>query len=160
MGKFARNYKDVEQREGGYDGEEPKPGVYPMDLVKVEEHDTSDTATHWVFQINDGPFAGWQGHVYTNAEGAAWKEAQILTSVGLLDVANGKISTTHEAIVKKAGPCRARVINETYEDERRGKIRKIMPPGETDAGDDSGGTKAKKGKKGKKAADSDGEDPF
>lgn len=148
MGKFDRDYSDVERKEAGegYSGDQPKPGIYNAVLSSVGEHTTSDTATVWTFDITDEPFAGWRGWVYTNAEGAAWKEMQILEGVGILEPGQTKPKvSTHEAILKKAGPCRVRVKNETYEGEKRAKITTILPPPEGSS---------KKSKKGK------GEDPF
>lgn len=157
---MKRSYKDVDLREGGYDGEQPKPGLYPMTLVKAEDHTTSDTARHWVFEVTEGPFKGWQGHVYTNAEGAAWKEVQILLATGLLKDPKGTINMSDEAMVKKAGPVRGRVVNEEYEGERRGKLTKVLPPKETD--DDEDAEEAPKSKAGKKKGkkNKDADDPF
>jgi hypothetical protein len=158
-----RNYKDVELREGGYDGDEPKRGLYPMKLVTAEDHTTSDDARHWVFEITDGPYAGWRGHLYTNSTGAAWKEVQILMATGLLTDPKGNFNMSDAAILKKAGPVRGRVITEEYEGETRGKLTKVLPPGETDAvdnddADDEDKPKSKAGKKGKKKKEAD--DPF
>lgn len=147
MGKMKRDYSDVERKEAGegYSGEQPKPGIYNAVLSSVGEHTTSDTATVWTFDITDEPFSGWRGWVYTNAEGAAWKEVQILEAIGVMKPGADSVDTTHESIMKKAGPCRVRVKNETYEGEKRAKITTILPPQEG---------ASKKGKKSK------GDDPF
>lgn len=149
MGKFDRDYSDVERKEAGegYSGETPKPGIYNAVLSSVGDHTTSDTATVWTFDITDEPFDGWRGWVYTNAEGAAWKEMQILEATGLLVEGKTTFKGTHESIMKKAGPVRVRVKNETYEGEKRAKITTILPPA-------GGGGKKGKGKKNKD------EDPF
>lgn len=148
MGKMKRDYGDVERREAGegYSGDVPKPGIYNAVLSSVGDHTTSDTATVWTFDLTDEPYEGWRGWVYTNAEGAAWKELQILEAIGIIKEGQTQVDTTHEQIMKKAGPCRVKIKNETYEDEKRGKITTILPPSE--------GAKGGKKKKGK------GEDPF
>lgn len=149
MGKMKRNYGDVERKEvsEGYNGDPPKPGIYNAVLSTVDEHTTSDTATVWTFDIMDEPYEGWRGWVYTNAEGAAWKEVQILEAIGILKPGENNLDSSHETILKKAGPCRIKVRNETYEGEKRGKITAILPPSE--------GAKAGKKKDKKKK-----EDPF
>lgn len=147
MGKMKRDYSDVERKEAGegYSGDQPKPGIYNAVLSSVGDHTTSDTATVWTFDITDEPFDGWRGWVYTNAEGAAWKEVQILEALGIMKPGAESVDTTHESILKKASPCRVRVKNETYEGEKRAKITTILPPAEGSS---------KKGKKSK------GDDPF
>lgn len=149
MGKMKRNYEDVERREAGegYSGEQPKPGIYNAVLSSCGEHTTSDTSTVWTFDITDEPFKGWRGWVYTNAEGAAWKEVQILEAIGIMKPGQEDLDTTHEKILAKAGACRVRVKSETYEGEKRSKITTILPPVEGSGG----GKKSKKDK---------GEDPF
>lgn len=149
MGSFNRDYSDVERKEvgEGYTGDVPKPGIYNAVLSSVGDHTTSDTATVWTFDLTDEPYEGWRGWVYTNAEGAAWKELQILEALGLLAPGEDKFKGTHESVMKKAGPCRVKIKNETYEEEKRGKITTILPPKD--------GAKAKKSKK-----DKGGDDPF
>jgi hypothetical protein len=146
MGKMKRDYSDVERREAGegYSGEVPKPGIYNAVLSSVGEHTTSDTSTVWTFDITDDPYEGWRGWVYTNAEGAAWKEVQILEALGIMKPGADTVDTTHESIMKKAGPCRVRVKREKYDDEVRGKIGTILPP----SGGSSGGSKKSKKDKG------------
>lgn len=147
MGKMKRDYGDVERKEAGegYTGEVPKPGIYNAVLSSVGDHTTSDTATVWTFDVTDEPFEGWRGWVYTNAEGAAWKEIQILEAIGILKPGQNNLDATHESIMKKAGACRVKVKNEVYNDEKRAKITTILPPLDG------------KGKKSKKNKD---EDPF
>lgn len=132
MGKFDRNYEEVERREAveTYAGDAPKPGIYDAVLTTCKEHTSSSgsVGTEWTFDISDGTYTGWRGWVYTNDDTAAWKEVQILEAVGILGEGKNSIATTHEKIVSKAGQCRIKVRNETYEDEKRGKITTILPP--------------------------------
>lgn len=130
--KFSRDYGDVEYREPGegYSGEEPTPGLYPAKLVSADEHESKNgNGSQWVFELTDGDYEGWRGWVYTDDEGAAWKEQQILVATGLMEP-NGDIDMTYEQIVKKAKPVRVRVRNEKYEGERKGKIRTVLPVGD------------------------------
>lgn len=131
MGKFKHDGSSVDLTKGGYQGEQPKPAIYPAELVICEEHTTGEgnDATHWVFEISEGPYRGWRGHVFTNDEGALWKQDQILVALGL-QRPGGSYSGTHEGIVKKGGPVKIRTIQEEYNDEKRAKIRTIMPPSE------------------------------
>lgn len=134
MGKFTRDYGDVEYREPGegYTGEEPTAGLYPAKLVSCKDHDAKNgDGTEWVFELVDGDYEGWRGWVYTDDEGAAWKEQQILVALGIIEP-NGEVNTTHEKIVAKAKPCRVRVRNEKYEGERRAKIRTVLSVGDPD----------------------------
>ena len=155
MGKFKRDYGEVERREfEGYDGEAPTPGIYDAKLVSSKEHTSSagNEGTEWIFEItgkdgDESPFTGWRGYVYTNDNSAAWKEVQILEAVKILAPGKDSVSTTHEKIVEKAKPCRIKVSNETYEGERKGKIKTILPAKEAS-------TKAKS----RKAADDDDDD--
>ena len=103
MGKFSRNYEEVERREAAetYAGEAPKPGIYDAVLSTCVEHTSSEgnTGTAWTFDISDGTYAGWRGWVYTNDNTAAWKEVQILEAVGVLVEGKNSLETTHEKIV-------------------------------------------------------------
>lgn len=154
MGQFKRNYADVERREGGegYSGEVPKPGIYDAILTSLEDHptDASPDGQEWIFEITEEPYAGWHGWVYTNGDSAAWKEVQILEAIGVLKEGKDTIATTQEKIVSNAKPCRVKVKNETYNDEKRGKITVILKPSEEG--------KKSSSKKGKASDDDD--DPF
>jgi hypothetical protein len=154
MGKFKHDGSTVDtSKGGGYEGEQPKPGVYPAKLVICEEHTSQSSdqeGTHWVFELTEdaGPYAGWRGHTYTNDAGALWKQDQILVALGLQQP-GGRFEGTHEGIVKKGGPVRVRTNLETYDEEKRAKIRTVLAP--------EGGAKAAKGE-GKKKKKSD--EPF
>ena len=151
MGKFKHDGSSVDTTKGGgYQGEQPKPGIYEAVLVLCEEHTAASSdqeGTHWVFEITDGPYTGWRGHQYTNDDTTLWKQDQILTALGLQE-AGGRFEGTHEGIVKKGGPVRIKTNQEEYEGEKRGRIRTILPPLE--------GQEAPKAKgKGKKSKDSE-----
>lgn len=126
MGKFSGDYSGVDTSRGVYAGEQPKAGpMYPAKLVICEEHTAASSGkdgTHWVFEITDGPYEGWRGHVYTNSDSAAWKESQILVAIGALKDPKGKIQTTHEKLVAKAGPVKIKTKTEVYEGEDRARI--------------------------------------
>lgn len=155
MGKFKRDYSDADIKEGGgYSGDVPKPGMYDAVLVSCDEHTSAagNEGTQWVFEITEEPFTGWRGWVYTNDDTAAWKEVQILQALGIIADKDDPVNSTHEKIVKDGNPVRVKVKNETYEEEKRGRITTVLPmPG--------GEGKAKKGKK-KKAASGDDDAPF
>lgn len=146
MGKFKKNYDNVERKEAGegYSGDVPKPGIYNLALVSCKEHTSGagNEGTEWVFEITDEPYAGWRGWVYSNDEGAAWKELQILEAIGILKPGETEVNSTHEQILKKASNCRGRIKNETYEDEKKGKITTLLPQK-----DGEGGSKKKDKKK-------------
>ncbi len=154
MGKFEHDGSDVDQTKGGYNGDSPKPGTYNGKLVICEDHTSQAGAegTHWVFEITDEPYTGWRGHLYTNDEGALWKQDQVLHAIGAIEP-GGTYNGTHEKLVKSAAPVRMRLKNETYEGEARAKLQTVSPGGEA-----SSGTSKKKGKKGKKSSEE--EPPF
>lgn len=155
MGKFQRNYEDVERREAseGYTGDVPKPGIYEAVLFKCQDHEgPSGDGTEWQFDITEEPYVGWRGYTYTNDAGAAWKELQILEALGIIEEGQDTVNTTHEKIMKNARPVRIKVKNETYEGEKKGKITTVLPPLD---GAKKKGSSSKKGKKAK-----DDETPF
>jgi len=140
---FVRNYKETEWREPGegYTGEEPMKGLYPMRLVGVEPHESAEgnASTHWTFQCtaeaigkNGDSYEGWRGHKYTNDEGAAFIEQQILVALGAIRP-NGTIKTTLEELVRKYGKVTVlgRVVRERYipedgEPEWRAKLATVL----------------------------------
>lgn len=142
---FKRNYSDTEWREPGegYNGPEPQKGLYPFTLVDVREHESSagNDSIHWTFEAtadaekNDENYAGWRGHIYTNDEGAKFKEQQVLVALGAIKP-NGSYSGTLEGLLKKYGKVvvMGRVIRERYtpddggEGEWRAKLTTILRP--------------------------------
>lgn len=152
MGKFKHDGSSVDTSRsgGGYSGEQPKNGIYEAKLVTCEEHvsQAGQEGTHWVFEITDGDFEGWRGHVYTNDAGALWKQDQVLVALGLQEP-GGSYEGTHETIVKKSGPVRIKTRSEVYEEERRAKIATVLPPAEGQ----KASAKAEKGKKKKADAE-------
>lgn len=148
MGKIKRSYKEVDRSgEGQYAGEVPKPGMYDAKLVRVSDHTSGagNDGLEWVFEITEEPYAGWRGWVYTNDEASAWKEVQVLEAIGALGKDEDNLSTTHESLAKNANGVRIKVSNETYEGEKRGKIRTVLPM----PGSEPGGKKKKSKKKDK-----------
>lgn len=149
MGKFKRDFDDVEYKDPqeGYNGEQPRPGLYDAKLVVCEEHDggTGDAEkTHWVFEIVGGDYEGWRGHGYTDDENSAWKEQAWLVALGIMKP-NESVDTTHERILKNAKPVRIRVRNEKYEGETRAKLGSVLPPGDEPAkGSTSGGRRRRR----------------
>jgi hypothetical protein len=157
VGKLTRKYK-TEYRDPGevYSGDMPARGIYNGRLVRLSDHTSGsgNDGLEWVFEITDEPYAGWQGYTYTNDDAAAWKEAGILVAGGIVsaDKLDSKgnltvdLNTTHEKIVKDFGPVRLQVRHETWDEEKRAKLGRVLPPDEET---DKSGKKAKKKKKAK-----------
>jgi hypothetical protein len=143
MGKWDVDFDDYEEKEGGYSGEPPKPGMYEGKLVELAEHTTSDDALKWVFEITEeGDFTGWRGWVYSNMSTAKWKTQQIAKA--LQGGAEKKISVDPDKadkILKAAKPVVLVVRKDTYDGEYAPKIGRILPSKDVASG---------KGKKGKK----------
>lgn len=159
MGKFKRNYKDVDRsnEQQTYSGETPKPGIYDFQLSSVKEHtggEASGNKSEWIFECTQEPYVGWPGWVYTNDESTAWKEVQVLEALGLMGPDDTDLDLTHEQIMKKGGPVRCKLINETYDEEKRAKIKTVLPPRDGQEKVAKAGGKAKKGKKKKDGEES------
>jgi hypothetical protein len=168
---MKRSYSKVEVRDpnAGYDGDPPKRGLYDGKLLEVEEHESTSSEVqpntlHWVFEITQEPYVGWRGHTYTNDSTTAWKEVQLLLSMGIVaakDVKDGvltkKVDLDLATLPAQAGPVRLQVVTQNYEDEKQAKLGKVLPPRESQENGESGkaGKAGKKGKKGKKV-----EEPF
>jgi hypothetical protein len=160
MGKWDVDFDEYEEKSGsGYEGEVPKKGTYTADLVKLAEHTSSDDALVWVFEITEGDYKGWRGWVYSNMSTAKWKTQQIVKAISggqekplKLEPAEKEAEGEKSKTVKKAKSVRIRLTTETYEDEKRAKIRTVMP---LEKSGGSAGESKEKGKKKKK-----GDDPF
>lgn len=158
-GKWDVGFDGYEER-AGYNGPEPKPGIYEAKLHSLEEHDSqnSETSLHWIFEITeDGEYAGWRGHAYTNLDedSALWKTQQYVKAIqGGSETPMNLDPSKHEAIVKKATPVLIRTKFEKYEGEDKARIRVVLPVEDGDAAPASKG----KGKKGKKEPWQDDED--
>ena len=162
MGKWDVDFDDYEEKSGsGYDGEVPKKGVYTGELVKFAEHTSSDDSLVWVFEITEGDYKGWRGWVYSNMSSAKWKTQQIVKAISggkedkfKLEPAEKEAEGESSKTVKKAKKVRLRVATEIFEEEKRAKIRVVMPLDGDIKSKDSGGEKGDKKKKKK------GDDPF
>lgn len=131
MAKWDVDYDDYEEKEGsGYDGEQPRNGIYPGRLVSLKEHESgnSDTSLEWVFEITEGDYEGWRGWSYSNLDGSKWKTQQYLKAInGGVEKKTSVDPSKHAAIVKKAKPVRLRIKGEKYEGERRARIGSVLP---------------------------------
>jgi len=120
----------------GYDGDEPKKGIYDGKLVSLKEHTSGagNEGLEWIFEISKGPYKGWRGWVYSNMDTAKWKTEQTTLAIqggkkGRLvlqpadEDGDGKESPT----IKKAKPVRLAVRREQYEGEPKAKIRTVLP---------------------------------
>lgn len=142
---------DESKASAGYNGDEPKKGIYDGKLVSFKEHTSSsgNEGLEWIFEITEGDFAGWRGWVYSNMDQAKWKTQQIATAINAGSkkkvklVPAGKDEDGRESkTVKKASAVRLVVRTEKYEGEMRGRIRTILPADsdgdEGDGGDEDG----------------------
>lgn len=153
MGKWDVGFEDYEEREGGYTGPVPKRGTYDGALVALAEHTSGEgnEGLEWVFEITEGEYKGWRGWTYSNMDTTKWRTQDIVFAIsggskeGLkLDPAEEKKNGSKSKTVKKAQPVRLHLVNETYEEEKRAKIKTVLP--------NLKASEAKKAKK-KKAAD-------
>lgn len=148
------DFDDYEERESvGYNGPEPKKGIYDGRLVSFREHTSGagNEGLEWVFEITEGEYAGWRGWVYSNMDRAKWKTQQIAKAiqggsekkVKLLpadEEADREEATVNNKTVKKASPVRLVIRQEKYEGEPRGRISTILPEeGSNDSGEDEDG---------------------
>lgn len=137
MGKYDVDFDDYEEKEGsGYDGDEPKKGIYDGKLVSLREHESSggNEGLEWVFEITEEPYAGWRGWSYSNMDSAKWKTQQYVKAIQggeekkmALKPAEAGGDGSASQTVKKAKPVRLRIVNEKYEDERKARIRMVLP---------------------------------
>lgn len=160
MGKYDVDTSEYDDSKdiaaGGYDGDEPKKGIYDGKLVMLNEHTSSggNDGLRWVFEITEEPYAGWRGYGYTNMDSTMWKTEQFTNAIqggkkgkiALKPAEEGEYEKGAESpTVKKAKPVRLRIGSENYEGERRARLRTVLVM--------EGGGKKKKG-------DDDGDDPF
>lgn len=124
---ISAKFDDTEYKEsaGRYEGPAPTPGLYPAKLVDVEAHTTSDTAIRWTFDIIEGKYTGWRDWIYSDLENSKWKTQNILVALGIMEP-EGEINATYDQIKKEAQPFRARVTNEVYEGETKGRIASFL----------------------------------
>lgn len=145
------NYDESKDGVGGYDGDEPKKGIYDGRLVSLKEHtsDAGNEGLEWIFEITDGPYKGWRGWVYSNMESTLWKTEQ--TTLAIQGGKKGRLvlqpvdedgKGTESKTIKKAKPVRLAVRTEKYEGEPKAKIRTVLPM------------------EGKKKSSDDDDDPF
>jgi hypothetical protein len=143
VGKLKRKYKtEYRESDGGYSGDMPKRGIYPGKLVSVADHESGagNKGLEWIFEITEEPYAGWRGWTYSNDDASAWKEAQILVAGGIVDASKldkkgnltVELDTTHEQIVRDFGPVRLQVRHENYDEEKRAKLGRVLPPEEAE----------------------------
>lgn len=157
MGKYDVDFDDYEPSSGGYDGEEPKKGLYPGKLVALNEHTSGagNEGLRWVWEITEGDYAGWRGYTYSNMDTAKWKTQEYVLALQggakkPLSLKPGKEgdreSGTNSPTVKKAKPIKLRINTEMYEEERRGRVRNVLPAGDSksEKSSDGGGKKKKK----------------
>lgn len=137
MGKWDVDFDDYEEREGaGYDGDEPKKGIYDGRLHSLAEHTSGsgNEGLEWIFEITEEPYAGWRGWVYSNLESSKWKTQQIVKAISggsekkmALRPADEKKEGPSSQTVKKAKPVRLRITRETYEGDPKARIRMVLP---------------------------------
>lgn len=140
------DFDDYEERDSvGYNGEEPKRGIYDGKLVSFKEHTSSagNEGLEFIFEITEGEYAGWRGWVYGNMDSAKWKIQQIATAINSGSKKKVKLIPAGEdedgresKTVKKASPVRLVIRTEKYEGEPRGRIRTILPMDDVDDDDD------------------------
>lgn len=138
MGKYDVDTSDYDESKdsGGYDGDEPRKGIYDGKLVSLKEHTSGggNEGLEWIFEITEEPYAGWRGWTYSNMDSAKWKTEQMVHAIqggkkGKMALkpadedGDGKTSGT----VKKAKPVRIRIVSEKYEDEKKARIRTVLP---------------------------------
>ena len=146
---------DESKDAGFYSGDEPKRGIYDGELLAFNEHESAEgnEGLKWLFRITEEPYAGWLGSVYSNMDSTKWRTEQIVLAIQggkkgkmVLDPIDKDDDGKESKTVAAAKPVRLRIAQETYEDEKRGKIRAVLPVE----------GKAAKGKgKGKKSSDDD-----
>lgn len=157
---YEVDYEGYEEKAGsGYDGPVPKRGIYNGALIGLFEHTSSDTSLGWIFEITEGDYKGWRGWSYSDMDNAKWKTQQTTKAINggsedkfTLQPAEDQASAESSPTVKKAKPVRLQLARETYEDEPRAKIRRVLPMEDGDGGKKGKGEKGKKKKK--------GDDPF
>lgn len=130
MTKYEVDFDDFEDR-AGYSGDQPKPGVYPADLVSFKGHTSAggNEGFEWIFEVNGGPYQGWRGWVYSNLDAAKWKTQQILKAIQGGTEKKAVLDTSEKGaarLVKVAKPVKVRTVMEQYQEENRAKIRVVM----------------------------------
>lgn len=162
--KISVDTTEFEGSSGGYDGEQPKRGVYTAELVGCHEHTSGggSESIAWIFEITEGDYKGWRGWIYSNMDASLWRTQEIVLAInggkkGKMDIepADSAREMRDSKTVKKAKQVRIRTNSEDYEGEKRARIRTVLPldPEAAVTSDDPMGT-AKKRKKKK------GDDPF
>lgn len=121
------NFDDYEETTV-YMGDDPRAGVYPFRLAKVERHiaqSSGNKGIRWTFICEDPSYEGWAGFMYSNtdADSALFKTQQILAAVQggntkpvKLDLANP------DKFLATCKPVIGRVKSESYEGDD-GEVR-------------------------------------
>lgn len=137
MGKWDVDTSEYDETKdgSGYDGDEPKKGIYDGKLVSFKEHTSANgnEGLEWIFEITEEPFAGWRGWVYSNDNSTMWRTQQCANAIQ--GGKKGKVALkpseededgTKSANVKKAKPVRLAIKRETYEGEPKARIRSVL----------------------------------
>lgn len=141
MAKVKYDYTDVDESQVGYDGEDPKPGIYQAKVSTAEmgQSKAGNPMVTVTIDITQGEYKGWRGwHYLVMTEESAWKVKEFTDAVGLTKPGKKKGTWDTDDAVGK--PCRIKVRREMYEGEAQAKIRSVLAPkGDADEDDEPEG---------------------
>lgn len=131
------DFDDYEGDGNVYMGDDPRPGVYGFELVKVERHvaqSSGNKGIKWTFACTDPSYEGWFGFMYsdTNPEGSKWKTQQILKAVQGGQEKPVKLDLAKpEKFIASCQPVVGRVVADAYEDDAgevqsRAKLNRVV----------------------------------
>lgn len=135
MSKVTIGFDDYEAPQyQEYDGDDPKPGWYTLELQRVGFTDADETDIRWIFVIADGgPYDGWAGFWFGNMDTTKWKNQDAARAIQggaekalTLDFADEKACA---ALVKRAKRVRGNIRPNTNPQtgETRMSLRKVRP---------------------------------
>lgn len=136
MAKVKYDYDGVEEGAGTYDGDDPKPGIYPAKVASAElgKSKAGNPMVTVTIDIVKGEYKGWKGwHYLVLTPESAWKEKEFTDALGLTKPGKKKGTwDTDDAVGKE---CRVKIKREMYEGEPQGKIKSVLSP-KKDSDDD------------------------
>jgi len=126
------DFEGYEPPRSEYMGPEPRKGVYRFKATDVKRHltDNGNESIRWIFECQDGAYAGWAGFMYTGLPGSENFFRTQHTVRALQGGAEKAVKLDLEdptLFLKKAKVVLGRVVMEEYAGDMRAKLRTVTP---------------------------------